>query len=74
VAAVVEKDNGSISSARIGLASMGSTPLRASAAEEALSGASAEGAAEAANSTDEGTSAATDDAASAEFRQYLARV
>ena len=53
---------------------MDSTPLRAYAAEEALSGASAEGVAEAANSTDEGTRTATDDAASAEFRRYLARV
>jgi carbon-monoxide dehydrogenase medium subunit len=74
VAVVVEKDNGSISSARIGLTSMGATPIRASAAEQALSGASAEGVAEAAESADEGTSPASDDAASAEFRRHLARV
>jgi carbon-monoxide dehydrogenase medium subunit len=74
VAAVVERDNGSISSARIGLTSMGSTPIRASAVEEALSGASADQVAEAANSADEGTSPASDDAASAEFRRHLARV
>ena len=74
VAAVVERDNGGISSARIGLTSMGSTPLRASAAEQALSGASADQIAEAANSADEGTSPASDDAASAEFRRHLARV
>jgi aerobic carbon-monoxide dehydrogenase medium subunit len=74
VAAVVEKDNGSISSARIGLTSMGSTPIRASAVEQALSGASADSVAEAAESADEGTSAASDDAASAEFRRHLARV
>src|SRR5215210_8630375 len=36
VAAVVEKSNGNISSARIGLTSMGSTPIRASAVEQAL--------------------------------------
>jgi carbon-monoxide dehydrogenase medium subunit len=74
VAAVVEKENGSISSARIGLTSMGSTPIRASAVEEALFGASADGVAEAAESADEGTSPASDDAASAEFRRHLARV
>ena len=74
VAAVVEKENGSISSARVGLTSMGSTPLRATSTEQALSGASAEQVAEAANVADEGTSPATDDAASAEFRRHLARV
>src|ERR671933_2274209 len=74
VATVVEKDNGSISSARIGLTSMGSTPIRASSTEEALSGASADGVAEAAESADEGTSPGSDDAASAEFRRHLARV
>ena len=74
VAAVVEKDNGSISSARIGLTSMGSTPIRASSTEEALSGVSADGVAQAAESADEGTSPASDDAASAEFRRHLARV
>jgi carbon-monoxide dehydrogenase medium subunit len=74
VAAVVEKSNGNIDSARIGLTSMGSTPIRASAVEEALSGASPDGVAEAANSAAEGTEPATDDAASAEFRKHLARV
>src|SRR3954469_20046560 len=74
VAAVVEKSNGGIDSARIGLTSMGSTPIRASATEEALSGASADQVEEAANSADEGTSPASDDAASAEFRRHLARV
>ena len=74
VAAVVEKSNGNIDTARIGLTSMGSTPIRASTVEEALSGASPDGVAEAANSADEGTEPATDDAASAEFRKHLARV
>jgi carbon-monoxide dehydrogenase medium subunit len=74
VAAVVEKSNGGIGSARIGLTSMGSTPLRASAVEEALSGASADQVAEAAESADEGTSPGSDDAASEEFRRHLARV
>jgi aerobic carbon-monoxide dehydrogenase medium subunit len=74
VAAVVEKSNGSIDSARVGLTSMGSTPIRARAVEEALAGASPDGVAEAANAADEGTEPASDDAASADFRRHLARV
>jgi carbon-monoxide dehydrogenase medium subunit len=74
VAAVVERSNGSIGSARIGLTNMGSTPLRASAAESALSGADTSSLAEAASSADEGTSPASDIAASAEYRRHLARV
>ena len=74
VAAVVEKSNGNIDSARIGLTSMGSTPIRASTVEEALSGASPDGLAEAAESAAEGTAPSSDDAASAEFRKHLARV
>jgi aerobic carbon-monoxide dehydrogenase medium subunit len=74
VAAVVEKSNGNIDSARIGLTSMGSTPIRASTVEEALSGASPDGIASAADSAAEGTAPSSDDAASAEFRKHLARV
>jgi carbon-monoxide dehydrogenase medium subunit len=74
VAAVVEKSNGSIGSARVGLTSMGSTPIRASTVEEALSGASPGGVAEAANAADEGTAPASDGAATADFRRHLARV
>ncbi len=74
VAAVVEKSNGGIGSARIALTGMGSTPIRASAVEQALSGASAGDVAGASNSADEGTSPADDSAASAEFRRHLARV
>jgi aerobic carbon-monoxide dehydrogenase medium subunit len=73
VAAVVEMSNGSISSARIGLTNMGSTPLRATATEGALSGADTSSVAEAASSA-EGTSPASDIAASAEYRRHLARV
>ena len=72
--AVVEQNNGSIGSARIGLTSMGSTPIRASAVEEALPGASRDDVAEAAAAADEGTEPGSDDAASAEFRRHLARV
>jgi len=74
VAAVVERDNGNIGSARIGLTSMGSTPIRARAVEDALSGASSDGVEEAASHADEGTSPASDTAASGEFRRHLSRV
>jgi aerobic carbon-monoxide dehydrogenase medium subunit len=74
VAAVVEQSNGSIGSARIGLTNMGSTPLRATAAESALSGADPSSVAEATGSADEGTSPSSDIAASDEYRRHLARV
>jgi aerobic carbon-monoxide dehydrogenase medium subunit len=74
VAAVVEKSNGSIDSARIALTSMGSTPIRARAVEEALAGASPDDVAGAAEAADENTEPGSDDAASAEFRRHLARV
>jgi carbon-monoxide dehydrogenase medium subunit len=74
VAAVVERSNGNISSARIGLTNMGSTPLRATAAEGALSGADAGSVAEATQNADEGTSPSSDIAASSEYRRHLARV
>src|SRR4051794_1342173 len=41
VAAAVKRSNGSIAEARIGLTNMGSTPVRARTAEEALAGAAA---------------------------------
>jgi aerobic carbon-monoxide dehydrogenase medium subunit len=74
VAAVVERQNGTINAARIGLTNMGSTPLRATAAESALSGASADSVADATQSADEGTSPSSDIAASSEYRRHLARV
>jgi carbon-monoxide dehydrogenase medium subunit len=74
VAAVVERSNGSIDSARIGLTNMGSTPLRATAAENALSGADSSSIAQATSSADEGTSPSSDIAASDEYRRHLARV
>ena len=73
-AAVVERSNGSIGSARIGLTNMGSTPIRATAAESALSGADPSSVAEATSSADEGTSPSSDIAASSEYRRHLARV
>ncbi len=74
VGAILERSNGSISSARIGFTNMASVPIRASATEQALSGASADSVAEAAESAAEGTSPSSDIAASSEFRQHLARV
>src|ERR687898_975468 len=74
VAAVVEQSNGSIGSARIGLNNMGSTPLRATAPENALSRADPSSVAEATGSADEGTSPSSDIAASDEYRRHLARV
>jgi len=74
VAAVVKLSNGSIGSASIGLTNMGSTPLRATAAENALSGADRSSVAEATSSADEGTSPSSDIAASEEYRRHLARV
>jgi aerobic carbon-monoxide dehydrogenase medium subunit len=73
-AAVIERSDGTISSARVGLTNMGSTPLRATAAEGALSGADASTVAEATQNADEGTSPSSDIAASSEYRRHLARV
>jgi carbon-monoxide dehydrogenase medium subunit len=76
VAAVVRRDNGSIAEARIGLTNMGSTPLRASATEQALAGrpASAETVAAAAEHAADGTSPPSDLSAQADYREHLARV
>jgi carbon-monoxide dehydrogenase medium subunit len=72
VAAVVERSNGSIGKASIGLTNMGATPLRATSAEEAIAGgASIE---EAAALISEGTEPPSDHAASSEFRRHLAKV
>ena len=76
VAAAVRRDNGSIAEARIGLTNMGMTPLRASATEQALAGASASPDAirEAAQSAAEGTSPPSDLGGKADYREHLARV
>jgi carbon-monoxide dehydrogenase medium subunit len=72
VAAVVERTNGSIGKAAIGLTNMGATPLRATAAEQALgSGSAIE---EAAEAIPEGSDPPSDLSASADFRRHLARV
>ena len=72
VAAVLERSNGTVTSAAVALTNMGGTPLRARAVEAALvSGASVT---EAASRAAEGTDPPGDTAASAEFRKHLARV
>jgi carbon-monoxide dehydrogenase medium subunit len=72
VAAVVERSNGSVGKASLGLTNMGATPLRASAAEEAIAGGAT--AADAAALAGEGTEPPSDHAASADFRRYLVQV
>lgn len=72
VAAVVERSNGSVAKASIGLTNMGGTPLRAAAAEEALAGGSS--VEDAAALAAEGTDPPSDLSASADFRRHLARV
>ncbi|MGX1479550.1 UNVERIFIED_CONTAM: carbon-monoxide dehydrogenase medium subunit [Streptomyces canus] len=75
VAALVRRDDGHIAEARVGLTNMGSTPLRARATEEALTG-SADGpaVARAAESAAEGTQPSRDLSGSPEYRAHLARV
>jgi carbon-monoxide dehydrogenase medium subunit len=72
VAAVVERSNGSLSAARIGLTNMGGTPLRATAAEGAIAGGGSID--DAAALMAEGTEPPSDHAASSEFRRHLASV
>jgi aerobic carbon-monoxide dehydrogenase medium subunit len=75
VAALVRRDDGHIAEARIGLTNMGSTPLRATAAEEALTGAGdADAVARAAQAAAEGTRPSQDMSASPEYREHLSRV
>jgi carbon-monoxide dehydrogenase medium subunit len=76
VCAVVRTDAGAVTQARIGLTNMGPTPLRASAAERALTGGSAyngdvDAAAELAA---EGTNPAADLNGQPDYRRHLARV
>jgi aerobic carbon-monoxide dehydrogenase medium subunit len=72
VAAVVSRSNGSIEKAAIGLTNMGATPLRATAAEDAIAG--GRSLEDAAALAPEGTEPPSDQTASAEFRAHLARV
>ncbi len=72
VAAIVDRDNGAVTGASVALTNMGGTPLRATAVEDALSGGASP--ADAAGHAAEGTEPSSDTAASAEFREHLARV
>jgi carbon-monoxide dehydrogenase medium subunit len=76
VAAAVRRSNGSIAEARVGLANMGSTPLRASAVEQALAGAdaSADAVRAATEHAAEGTHPPSDLSGGADYREHLARV
>jgi len=76
VACLVNRSNGEIAGARIGLTNMGSTPVRASATEQAITGGTAghEAFRAAAVHAPEGTSPPSDLHGSAEYRQHLARV
>jgi carbon-monoxide dehydrogenase medium subunit len=76
VAALVRRADGSVAEARIGLTNMGTTPLRATAAEQAASGAQASRDAlrAAAARADEGTSPPADLHGAADYRRHLARV
>ena len=77
VLALVQKaGDGTVGDVRIALTNMGSTPLRASAAEGALRGRplDAGSIAEAAGHAAEGTSPPADRNASAEYKRHLAQV
>jgi carbon-monoxide dehydrogenase medium subunit len=74
VAAAVKRENGTISQARVALTNMGPTPVRASAVERALAGATVEDIASAAGHAAEGASPPNDTTASAEYRSHLATV
>jgi carbon-monoxide dehydrogenase medium subunit len=73
---MVRKSGDTCEDIRIGLTNMGSTPLRASAVEEALRGQalSADSVAEAASHAADGTDPPSDLNASSEYKQHLARV
>ena len=76
VAAAVRIADGSVAEARGGLTNMGSTPLRASAVEQALAGsdASADAVGAASEHAADGTHAPTDLSGGSDYREHLARV
>lgn len=75
VAAAVRMDGGAVAESRIGLTNMGSVPVRASAVESALAGASDLAAVRAAaQSAADGTNPPSDLGAKADYRQHLAKV
>jgi carbon-monoxide dehydrogenase medium subunit len=76
VAATVRTDGDTIAEARVGLTNMGSTPLRATAVEEALAGvpATEDGVRAAAERATEGTDPPSDLNGDADYRRHLATV
>jgi carbon-monoxide dehydrogenase medium subunit len=74
VAAVLERSNGGIGNAAIGLTNMGATPLRATATESALVGAKRDDVAAAAEKAGDDTNPPADTNGSADYRKHLARV
>jgi aerobic carbon-monoxide dehydrogenase medium subunit len=76
VCALLRIEDGACADVRIGLTNMGSTPLRATAAEEALRGQPLEAGAiaAAAEQAADGTSPPADLNASADYKRHLARV
>jgi carbon-monoxide dehydrogenase medium subunit len=76
VAALVRRSNGSVAEARIGLTNMGTTPVRAVAAEAAAAGreASREALRAAAGRADEGTNPPGDLHGAPDYRRHLAQV
>ena len=74
VAAVVKGSGGTVEQAKIGLTNMGSTPLRATAAEAALAGASGEAIAAAAAKAADGATPPSDLNGASDYRAHLAQV
>ncbi len=76
VAALVRRDNGTVAEARIGLTNMGTVPVRATAAEQAASGAEASQAAlnEAGAHAADDTQPPGDLHGAPDYRRHLARV
>jgi len=76
VAALARRSNGTVAEARIGLTNMGSTPLRATAVEQALVGqpATEDAVRAAAASAADGTNPPSDLNGDADYRRHLATV
>ena len=76
VAAAVRVEGGTIAEARVGLTNMGSTPLRATAVEEALAGqpATEDAVRAAASKAADGTNPPSDLNGAADYRRHLASV
>lgn len=72
--ALVQRSNGHVEQARVGLTHMGTVPVRASATEQALAGGSLDAIADAAQSAADDTEPPSDLNADADFRRHLARV